>query len=168
MVPVVSMLVAGRLTARLGPGRVIAAGSAIFALGVAWWAATIGLNADYVGQMLGGIVVTGIGVGLTLPTLMATGTASLPPHALATGSAVINMFRQIGFAIGVAVLIAVLGSPHSPAQLLDVYRRGWIVTAAISLIGAPVGLALIARGRAAATSSASAVPSVSAPASSGV
>jgi MFS family permease len=126
------------------------------------------VNADYVGQMLGGIVVTGIGVGLTLPTLMATGTASLPPHALATGSAVINMFRQIGFAIGVAVLIAVLGSPHSPAQLLDVYRRGWIVTAAISLIGAPVGLALIARGRAAAKSSASAVPSVSAPASSGV
>ena len=147
MVPLVSFLLAGRLTARFGPGPVIAAGSATFAAGVAWWAATVGLHADYVGEMLGGMLLTGIGVGLTLPTLMATGTATLPPHALATGSAVINMFRQIGLAIGVAVLIAVLGSPNSPAQLLDVYRRAWIVTAAISLAGAALGLALIQRRR---------------------
>jgi MFS family permease len=132
MVPLVSLLVTGRLTARLGPGPVIAAGSAIFAIGVAWWATTVGLHADYVGQMLGGMLLTGVGVGLTLPTMMATGTASLPPHALATGSAVINMFRQIGLAIGVALLIAVLGSSHSPAQLLDLYRRGWILTAVIA------------------------------------
>ena len=62
--------------------------------------------------MLGGLLLTGAGVGLTLPTLMATAAASLPPTSFATGSAVVNMLRQVGLAIGVAVLIAVLGSPE--------------------------------------------------------
>jgi EmrB/QacA subfamily drug resistance transporter len=147
MVPLVSFLVTGRLTARIGPGRVIALGSTIFAVGAAWWALAVGLSADYFGDMFGGMLLTGIGVGLTLPTMMATGTASLPPHSLATGSAVVNMFRQIGLAVGVAILIAVLGTPHSPAATLDVYRSGWIVVAAISLVSAPIALWLLERRR---------------------
>jgi EmrB/QacA subfamily drug resistance transporter len=149
MVPLVSFLLTGRLTDRIGPWRVIALGSAIFAAGAAWWALAVGLRVDYVGDVLGGMLLTGIGVGLALPTMMATGTASLPPHSFATGSAVVNMFRQIGLAVGVAVLIAVLGSPHSPAAVLEVYRRAWIVVAAISAVGVLVGLALVRSGRAA-------------------
>ena len=89
--------------------------------------------------MLGGILLTGIGVGLTLPTLVATGSASLPASAFATGSAVVNMSRQIGLAVGVAVLIAVLGSPHSPVAVLTAYQRAWIVTAGIAFAGGVVG-----------------------------
>jgi EmrB/QacA subfamily drug resistance transporter len=146
MVPLFSFGVAGRLSARLGPGPVIAAGSAIFAAGAAWWALAMGLEPDYVGDMLGGMVLTGIGVGLTLPTLMATGAASLPPHSFATGSAVVNMLRQIGLAIGVAVLIAILGTPGSPAQVLSVYERASWVIAALALAGGVIGLALLAPG----------------------
>jgi EmrB/QacA subfamily drug resistance transporter len=144
MVPLFSFLVAGRLIARFGAGPVIAAGSTIFAAGVAWWAVAMGLQPDYVGEMLGGMLLTGIGVGLTLPTFMATGTAGLPAHSFATGSAVINMLRQIGLAIGVALLIALLGTPHSPAQTLDVYTGSSWVIAALSLVAGLVGLALLA------------------------
>ncbi len=147
MVPLTSFLITGRLTGRLGPGRVIALGATIFAIGSAWWALSVGLRVDYVGDMLGGMLLTGIGVGLTLPTMMATGTSTLPSHSLATGSAVVNMFRQIGLAVGVAILIAVLGTPHTPDQTLEVYRRGWIVIAAISLASAPIALWLLGRGR---------------------
>ena len=77
MVPLFSFLVAGRLSARFGPGRVIAAGSTIFAIGAAWWALAVGIRPDYVGEALGGMLLTGIGVGLTLPTMMATGASSL-------------------------------------------------------------------------------------------
>jgi EmrB/QacA subfamily drug resistance transporter len=147
MVPICSFLVAGPLIARFGPGPVIAAGSTIFAAGVAWWALVAGLEPDYVGEMLGGILLTGIGVGLTLPTLVATGSASLPASAFATGSAVVNMFRQIGLAVGVAVLIAVLGSPHSPAAVLTAYQRAWIVTAGIAFAGGVLGLALLTARR---------------------
>ena len=148
MVPLVAFGLTGRLTARLGPGPVIAAGSTVFAAGAVWWALAVGLRPDYVGGMLGGMLLTGIGVGLTLPTIMATGTSALPAHSLATGSAVVNMFRQIGLAVGVAILIAILGTPHSPLATLDVYRRAWVVVAAISLAGAVLGAVLMTTRRA--------------------
>jgi MFS family permease len=145
MVPLFAFLVAGRLVARFGAGIVIAAGSTIFAAGAGWWALAIGLEPDYVGDMLGGMILTGIGVGLTLPTMMATGTSSLPPHSFATGSAVINMLRQIGLAIGVAILIAILDSPASPEGVLHVYQHASWVIAALSFAGGVIGLALLAR-----------------------
>ncbi len=147
MVPLFSFLFAGPLIARFGAGAVIAAGSTIFAAGMAWMALAAGLAPDYVGDVLGGLLLTGIGVGLTLPTIMGTAAGSLPPTSFATGSAVVNMLRQVGLAIGVAVLIAVLGSPHSPAEVLAAYQRGWTVTAAIAFAGAVVGFALLARPR---------------------
>ncbi len=147
MVPLFSFLVAGRLIVRFGPGPVIAAGSTIFAAGAAWWALAIGLQPDYAGDMLGGMLLTGVGVGLTLPTLMATGSSSLPPPSFATGSAVVNMLRQVGLAIGVAVLIAVLGSPGSAAATLTAYQRGSWVIAAIAFAGGLVGLPLLSAHR---------------------
>ena len=56
MVPLVAFLFAGRLIARFGPGRVIAAGSTIFAAGMAWWAVATALRPDYISQMLGGTI----------------------------------------------------------------------------------------------------------------
>jgi EmrB/QacA subfamily drug resistance transporter len=150
MVPLFAFLVAGRLTARFGAGVVIALGSTIFAAGAAWWALAQGLEPDYVREMLGGMILTGIGVGLTLPTLMATGASALPPHSFATGSAVINMLRQIGLAIGVAILIAILGSPGSPGAVLHAYEAASWVIAAIAFAGGAIGLALLARPRAGA------------------
>ena len=139
MVPLFSFLVAGRLIARFGPGPVIAAGATLFAGGAVWWAAASGVTPDFVGGMLGGMLLTGIGVGLTMPTFMATGASSLPPHAFATGSAVVNMLRQVGLAVGVAVLVAVLGTPHGSAATLSAYRHGWEVIAGAALLSAVLG-----------------------------
>jgi hypothetical protein len=135
------------MTARFGAGAVIALGSTIFAVGVAWWALAVGLRPDYAGEMLGGMLLTGIGVGLTLPTLMATGASSLPPQAFATGSAVVNMLRQVGLAIGVSVLIATLGTSHTATETLTAYQRASWVIAAVALSSAFAGLMLLAGGR---------------------
>jgi Ca2+/Na+ antiporter len=127
---------------------VIAAGCAIFSAGAAWWAFAAGVRPDYVGEMLGGMLLTGVGTGLALPTLLATGSAALPSHSFATGSAVVNMMRQIGMAIGVAVLIAVLATPRTASDAVRAYRDGSIVIAAIAFAAGVVALALLARGRA--------------------
>ena len=55
------------------------------------------------------------------------------------------MLRQIGPAIGVAILIAILGSPGSPDAVLEVYERASWVIAAIALAAGVLGLALLAR-----------------------
>jgi EmrB/QacA subfamily drug resistance transporter len=148
MVPLMSFVVAGRLIARYGSALVIAAGSLAFATGVAWWALAVGLHPNYAGGVLGGMILTGIGVGLTLPTMMATASSSLPPQSFATGSAVINMIRQTGLALGVAVLVAVLGTTtlHGNSEL-DAFRHGWWVIAVLALAGVAPALALLRKPR---------------------
>jgi EmrB/QacA subfamily drug resistance transporter len=142
MVPLTSFGVAGRLAARFGTAPVLAAGSIAFAAGELWWAMAVTVSPNYVTGILGGMILTGVGVGLTLPTMMASGAAALPPHAFATGSAVINMLRQTGLVLGVAVLVAVLGSPATGAAALTAFRHGWLLTAAISAAAVLPALAL--------------------------
>jgi MFS family permease len=146
MVPLMSFVVAGRLIARYGPAVVIAFGSLAFGGGMVWWALAVTIHPDYVSGVLGGMILTGIGVGLTLPTMMATASSSLPPQAFATGAAVINMFRQTGLALGVAVLVAVLGtSAPQGVAAVDAFRHGWWVAAAISFAGIIPALTFLRR-----------------------
>lgn len=146
VVPIVAVL-AGRLIARIGAGPVIAAGGVAFAAGMVWWARAITVQPDYVGGVLGGMVVTGLGVGLTLPTAFAAGTSGLPPQRFATGSAVLSMTRQIGLAVGVAVVVATLGSPVGPEQTLEAFQRTWYLTAVIAVLAAVIGLGATTQGR---------------------
>jgi EmrB/QacA subfamily drug resistance transporter len=143
MVPLFAFGVAGRLITRFGPGPVIGLGSTIFAAGLVWWAAAAGLHPAYVSEMLGGMLLTGIGVGLTLPTFMATGASSLPPSSFATGSAVVNMLRQVGLAVGVALFIAVLGTPAAGHATVLAYRHGSEVLAAAALLAGLAGVTML-------------------------
>jgi MFS family permease len=143
-----SFLVAGRLIRRYGPAVVITLGSVSFAASLVWWALAVTASPDYVTGVLGGMILSGVGVGLTLPTMMATAAASLPPNAFATGSAVINMIRQTGLALGVAVLVALVGTGaarHSTA--LGTFRHAWWLAAAICLAGIVPAVALLRQPR---------------------
>jgi hypothetical protein len=87
----------------------------------------------------------GAGVGMVLGALPAAVTASLPPSRFATGTAVFGMSRQLGSAIGVAALVALLND-SAGGDLLAGLRRGWwfsllagLGTAALALAFGPVG-----------------------------
>lgn len=134
LVPVTSMLVAGRLIQRFGAPTTVVLGLAFFAAGCVWWAVGVQIEPNLVAAV-GGIVFTGIGVGLTLPTLMGTAAAALPPSAFATGSGVVNMIRQTGMAIGVALLVAVVGAAATPADKLAAFKLAWWAMAAITAAG---------------------------------
>jgi cytochrome c biogenesis protein CcdA len=55
------------------------------------------------------------------------------------------MVRQIGFAVGVAVLVAVLGSPAGATARLHAFDRGWLMVVAFAVAAAAPGLLLVAR-----------------------
>ncbi|MFF2392038.1 MFS transporter [Nocardia sp. NPDC058114] len=141
VVPFVA-IAAGKLIARLGAGPVIAAGGLAFGGGLLWWARAAELSPDYVGGLLGGMLLTGLGVGLTLPTAFAVGAGTLPPQRFATGSGVLSMARQLGLALGVALLVALLGTPDTPAATLDAFQRAWYVTAAVAVLAGLIGFAV--------------------------
>jgi EmrB/QacA subfamily drug resistance transporter len=135
----------GRLSARFGQRAVALPGLALFALGCAWWASRVGVRPDYAGALLPGLIVTGIGVGLTLSPLASAATGSLPPLRFATGSAVFTMSRQLGAVFGVAILIAVLGHPATGEEAVAAFRDGWwfmvAATALAALAAAAIGQA---------------------------
>jgi len=143
------------LVRRLGPGRLAALGTLLFAGGVGWWTATIGIRPGYATELLPGMLLTGLGVGLVLPTLIGAAAAALPPARFATGSAVTTMARQIGAVVGVALMVSLIGTPHGPQAELDAFRRGWTaVIAAVLLAGAAALVLAAAQRRATANTAA--------------
>lgn len=73
---------------------------------------------------------------------MASATAGLPSLRVSTGSAVINMTRQVGYVLGVSIVVAVLGTPTSYAAADSAFRHGWWVIAAVELLAALACLGL--------------------------
>jgi EmrB/QacA subfamily drug resistance transporter len=143
LVPVFAFLVAARAIPRFGAGRVIGVGATVYSAGALFWALRTGLHPNYLGEVLPGTILTGAGVGLTLPTFMAAGTSGLAPQSFATGSATINMLRQVGLAIGVAVLIALLGTTHVGPAVVTAFHHGWYAIAAFSFAAALAGMLVL-------------------------
>jgi EmrB/QacA subfamily drug resistance transporter len=129
-----------RLGARVGYRLPGVAGALLFSVGSLWYIARTGARPAYLTDYLPGMIITGAGVGLLIPTLTGAGASSLAPERFATGAAVLTMGRQIGAALGVAVLVAVLGT--HPASLSS-FRSAWLITIAGGLLA---GLALAALG----------------------
>jgi EmrB/QacA subfamily drug resistance transporter len=133
---------AGKLGPRVGPGRLAAVGALLFAAGTGWWAWQLDPGADYAGELLPGLLLTGVGVGLVLATLSSAAVSSLPPARLATGSAVVTMSRQIGAVLGVSVLVAILGHP-SPQDAAGAFTHGFLF---MGLAAAAAAIASLAVG----------------------
>jgi EmrB/QacA subfamily drug resistance transporter len=134
-------LPAGRLGPRVGPHILAAIGCTVFGLGAAWWALRMSSEPAFVSELLPGMVLTGIGVGLTLPSVSAAAVSALPPARLATGSAALQMSRQLGITLGVAILIAILGHP-SPQDTLAHFQGGWWFMAGAGFAGAIAGISI--------------------------
>ncbi len=118
------------------PGRVAAGGNVLFALGNVYLLTHLGEHPHYLRDLLPGWLLMGIGFGLTLPTILASATADLPRERAATGSAVVNMTRQVGTVLGVSVLVAVVGAHTSYAATHEAFQRAWwIVVGAASVAG---------------------------------
>lgn len=133
----------------VGVAHTVAAGIVFFAAALVLWAIFIGLEPN-AGLVVLDIVTSGIGVGLTFPTLLGVSASSLPPSLFATGSDVVNMIRQAAFAVGVTIFAAVVASPGSPAARVAVFHRGWWIMAAIAALGLIPTVTLIRTGREAA------------------
>ena len=121
-------LVAPRLAGAIGgPGRVAAIGCAVNAAAQGLWYAEMQVHPGYVGHLLPAQLLGGAGVGLAIPSLLAAGSAALPPARFGAGSGVLNMARQIGTVLGVAGLVAILTSSAGAGGPLGVYRTGLLL-----------------------------------------
>ncbi|WP_410611616.1 MFS transporter [Amycolatopsis sp. lyj-109] len=136
-------IIGGRFVHRFGPGPVVALGGVAFGAGVLIWLLRMGATPDYAASMLPGQLLTGLGVGLILPSLSGVVGTVLPPARWGAGSSMVNTARQIGTVLGTAVLVAVFaGTP----DLAD-FRRGWLVILTTAAATGAGGLLIAARRR---------------------
>jgi len=133
---------AGKLAARYGFRTILLPGSACFASGLAWFAIRVGEQPAYLSQWLPGTLLTGLGIGLTFPVLSAAAVSNLPSERFGVGSAVNQTARQVGGAIGVTILITLLGGPQSGATGLAAFERVWWYAAAMASLTGVISVLL--------------------------
>jgi EmrB/QacA subfamily drug resistance transporter len=100
-----------RLTARYGPRRVGAAGLALIAVGLAI-VAQLGTHSSY-WLMATGLIVLGVGLGAATGPATRSIIEGLPPAQQGVGSALNDLSREVGGAIGIAVIGSILTSTYS-------------------------------------------------------
>jgi EmrB/QacA subfamily drug resistance transporter len=99
---------AGWLADRLGPRPVAVTGALLSAAGLV----ALGLlqRTAPLDQVLWRSALVGVGLGLSLPAITASGMSAVPGGVKGAGSGMLNTARQLGFLLGVAVLVAVFAS----------------------------------------------------------
>jgi EmrB/QacA subfamily drug resistance transporter len=133
---------AGRIRARFGRLLPAMLGTLFMAVMAGYWMLFTGAAPDYPAAFLPGLIVGGMSAGLTqAPLFAAAGT--LPPDRATTGSAVLNMARQVGSAVGVAVVVVILGT--GAVHTVTEFHHVWAAQAIAGLL-AFLAVAVTARG----------------------
>lgn len=126
-------ILTGRLASRLGHRRFLVDGSLLYACSSLWFLLMPGIEPHYLSHWLPGLMMSGIAVGLVLPSLSAAAVSRLPVAHYAVGSALNQATRQIGSVLGVALTVALLG--HAALQRAD-FNALYLVHGALALLTA--------------------------------
>ena len=105
---VLCAVLAGRVAVSWGQRPLLLAGGLLFAGANLWYLMRVTARPDYFGTWLPGQLVTGMAIGLVLPSLTSQALAGLSAEHLGFGGAVNSALRQMGGAAGVAVTVAIL------------------------------------------------------------
>jgi hypothetical protein len=97
-------------------------------------------SGHYLLDLLPSMLLTGMGVGMTLPTLVSASTTALPAARFGTGSALVNGPGQQGapgcLGAGVALFVTILRTPATAAEAVTAFRYVWLFTAGASVLAA--------------------------------
>jgi predicted MFS family arabinose efflux permease len=137
---IVFAVFSSKLVTLLDTRRVVTAGMLLFSTGLAV-AATVSPTAGY-GRLAIALVLMGAGMGLAGAPATESITASLPPERANIGSAVNDTAREIGGALGVAIVGSIASSLYSAQVVRDLPTKvpAPVASAARASVGAAVQL----------------------------
>ena len=101
-----TMPIAGRLTDKIGPGKLVLGGIVLIGLGMGVFT-QVNADSSYV-LLLGGLFVMGMGMGMTMMPIMSAALASLKDRQIARGSTMMNIVQQTAGSIGTATMSVIL------------------------------------------------------------
>lgn len=132
--------VASWLATTIGPRLTVGGGMALMALGVSLFSGLT--RAHDFADLMPGVLTVGAGAALCMPLLMYV-LKSVPEQTAGVASGVINMFREMSAAFGIAIvglLIHHIPAPGAGTATMEAFRdtasSGYLLTAALLLLGA--------------------------------
>jgi EmrB/QacA subfamily drug resistance transporter len=148
----IAALMASRLVLFLGARHQLMLGLGIAAIGLLWLS-RVGAGDSYLVHVFGPEVLLGFGFGLSFLPLTASAMADVPVQEAGLASGLINTTRQLGGAIGLAVMAAVASSiiasheaaHHSTANALTAGYRAAFLIAGCGLIAGVLLATLLAK-----------------------
>jgi hypothetical protein len=149
LMPMFVAPVAGLLTDKVGGGRLMALGLFLQGVGLGW----INLVADTTtaySSMVGPMIVAGVGMGLVFAPTASVVLASVSGRHAGKASGANTTVREVGGALGIAVLSTVFvghGSTASPREFVDGLHPAVWVGVCVVLAGALCALAIPHRPR---------------------
>ena len=147
---------AARLVARFGAGPVLGGGLTLMAIGLALFG-RVAVNGGYISDLLVPGLFVAMGVGFSVVPSTIAATAGVAPQEAGLASGLVNTSRQMGGALGLAVLTSLAAQYTSHlinsdyrAPLLalnDGFRLAFLLAAVFAAIGAIAAFRLIPRVR---------------------
>jgi EmrB/QacA subfamily drug resistance transporter len=131
-----------------GPKPFAIAGTVLMVLGLAWLA-TLSSDATYVPDLLGPMIVLGLGGGLAFAPLNVVIMSTVRPEDAGAAGGVLQTMQQVGATVGLAVLVTVAGSASrttaaaggSPSDVLvDGMTAAFTMSAAFAVLTVLVAL----------------------------
>ena len=144
---------AGKFSDRVGSRWLMTAGMLCLTASLVVFS-RLGLDSTF-WDILPGLVVGGFGMALVMTPMTAAALGSVPVAKSGVGSGVLNTFRQLGGALGIAVMGAIVASyidldaagRPDPAAFIAGFQRALEVSAGFALLGAVVSAGAIRKHR---------------------
>jgi EmrB/QacA subfamily drug resistance transporter len=150
---------APRFIKKFGAKRVLITGPLVAAVGLLMLS-RITVNGGYFEHIMPGMIVMGLGLGLTFVSALVTATTGIAQHLSGLASGLINTAQQVGGSLGLAVITGVVASTAAryvthhatsahPTKLLVAqanvhsFQVGYMVGACFAVFGALIALIVI-------------------------
>jgi EmrB/QacA subfamily drug resistance transporter len=144
--------IAGKSSDRIGSRALMTVGMLCLGASLALFS-RLGLDSSF-WDILPGLIVGGFGMALVMTPMTAAALGSVPVEKSGVGSGVLNTFRQVGGALGIAVMGAIVasyvdlnGGRPDPSSFIDGFQAALRVSAGFALLGALVAFATIRKHR---------------------
>lgn len=124
-------LTGSKLAAVLGPRKLLIGGQALLVVAMLLLA-RVPADADYLTDLLPAFLLAGIAVGAAAPAVQIAALAGVEERLTGLASGLVETSREIGGAIGVAVVATVLASRAG----LDGFHAAFVALAVIAALGA--------------------------------
>ena len=153
LVIIVGAQIAGRVMPRTGPMPILVVAGVIIAISL-WWMSHLSADGSYWADIFGPISLVSLGLGLSFPPGTYAAMSAVTPQLAGLASGLVNASRQVGGAIGLAVLATIAANRTAtlaigesvPSALADGYGRAILVGSFVAL-GVIAAAFLIPRGR---------------------